>query len=66
MIVYVLTISHMQIAHCLMFHFFPHLKVFEAQKAVLDSGRPDVELLLGGTTLLTPNDMFELLLGSSS
>ncbi|KAK1266946.1 hypothetical protein QJS04_geneDACA000384 [Acorus gramineus] len=41
-------------------------EVREAQEAISESGRPDVELILGGTTLLTPNDMFDLLLGSSS
>lgn len=35
-------------------------------EAVSESSRPDIELILGGTTLLTPNDMFELLMGSSS
>jgi hypothetical protein len=34
--------------------------------AISESSRPDVELILGGTTLLTPDDMFELMLGSSS
>ena len=43
-----------------------HNKVREAQEALSDSGRPDVELIIGGTTLLTPNDMLDLLLGSSS
>ncbi|KAL5573771.1 hypothetical protein UlMin_023368 [Ulmus minor] len=42
------------------------LEVREAQEAISDSGRPDVELILGGTTLLTPDDMLDLLLGSSS
>ncbi|KAL1821373.1 hypothetical protein ACET3Z_016242 [Daucus carota] len=42
------------------------LEVREAQEALSDSGRPDIELMLGGTSLLTPNDMFELLLGESS
>lgn len=40
-------------------------KVREAQEALSDSGRPDVELILGGTTLLTPDDMLDLLMGSS-
>jgi hypothetical protein len=35
-------------------------------KAISESSRPDVELILGGTTLLSPDDMFELMLGSSS
>lgn len=42
------------------------VEVREAQEALSESGRPDIELMLGGTTLLTPNDMFELLLGESS
>ena len=43
-----------------------HNKVREAQEALSDSGRPDVELILGGTTLITPDDMLDLLLGNSS
>lgn len=35
-------------------------------KAISESSRPDVELILGGTTLLTPDDMFELMLGSQA
>ncbi|MQL71499.1 hypothetical protein Taro_003833 [Colocasia esculenta] len=42
------------------------LEVREAQEAILKSGRQDVELLIGGTTLLSPENMFELLLGASS
>ncbi|XP_037429713.1 sec1 family domain-containing protein MIP3-like [Triticum dicoccoides] len=42
------------------------LEVREVMKAISESGRPDVELILGGTTLLTPDDMFQLMLGSSS
>ncbi|XP_047334374.1 sec1 family domain-containing protein MIP3 isoform X2 [Impatiens glandulifera] len=38
----------------------------EAQEALAASGRPDIELILGGTTLLNPNDMYDLLLGDSS
>ncbi|KAL6975935.1 Sec1 domain-containing protein mip3 [Sarracenia purpurea var. burkii] len=38
----------------------------EAEEALSESGRPDIELILGGTTLLTPNDMYDLLLGDSS
>lgn len=38
----------------------------EAQEAVGESGRPDIGLVTGGTTLLTPEDMFELLLGQFS
>ncbi|CAN6320232.1 unnamed protein product [Urochloa humidicola] len=40
------------------------LEVREVMKAISESSRPDVELILGGTTLLTPDDMFELMLGS--
>ncbi|XP_059301283.1 sec1 family domain-containing protein MIP3 isoform X1 [Lycium ferocissimum] len=39
------------------------VEVREAQEALSESSRPEVELILGGTTLLTPKDMFELLLG---
>ncbi|KAL6658404.1 hypothetical protein ACP70R_003990 [Stipagrostis hirtigluma subsp. patula] len=42
------------------------LEVREVMKAISESSRPDVELILGGTSLLTPDDMFELMLGSSS
>lgn len=42
------------------------LEVREVMTAISESSRPDVELILGGTTLLTPDDMFELMLGSSS
>lgn len=42
------------------------VEVREAQEALSASGRPDIELILGGTTLLTPNDMYDLLLGDSS
>lgn len=38
----------------------------EAHEALSESGRPDIELLVGGTTLLTPDDMLDLLLGESS
>ncbi|CAN8318107.1 unnamed protein product [Cochlearia groenlandica] len=41
-------------------------EVMEAQEAVAESGRPDIGLVIGGTTLLTPEDMFELLLGNFS
>ncbi|KAJ4892183.1 Sec1 family domain-containing protein MIP3 [Raphanus sativus] len=41
-------------------------EVMEAQEAVGESGRPDIGLVTGGTTLLTPEDMFELLLGQFS
>ncbi|KAF3557313.1 hypothetical protein F2Q69_00010559 [Brassica cretica] len=41
-------------------------EVMEAQEAVGESGRPDIGLVIGGTTLLTPEDMFELLLGQFS
>ncbi|XP_057955432.1 sec1 family domain-containing protein MIP3 isoform X2 [Malania oleifera] len=42
------------------------LEVLEAQEALSESGRPDIELILGGTTLLTPNDMLDILLGNST
>ncbi|KAJ7981586.1 Sec1 family domain-containing protein MIP3 [Quillaja saponaria] len=42
------------------------LEVREAQEALAESGRPDIELVLGGTTLLTPDNMLDLLLGDSS
>ncbi|KAG8482449.1 hypothetical protein CXB51_024011 [Gossypium anomalum] len=42
------------------------VEVQEAQEAFSESGRPDIELVLGGTTFLTPDDMFDLLLGESS
>ncbi|KAK9284239.1 hypothetical protein L1049_023408 [Liquidambar formosana] len=42
------------------------LEVREAQEALSESGRPDIELILGGTTLLTPDDMVDLLLGKCS
>ncbi|XP_027345976.1 sec1 family domain-containing protein MIP3 isoform X2 [Abrus precatorius] len=41
-------------------------EVREAHEALAESGRPDIELLVGGTTLLTPDDMLDLLLGNSS
>ncbi|KAK7300303.1 hypothetical protein RJT34_11146 [Clitoria ternatea] len=41
-------------------------EVREAHEALAESGRPDIELLVGGTTLLTPDDMLDLLLGDSS
>ncbi|KAJ6319677.1 hypothetical protein OIU78_015150 [Salix suchowensis] len=41
-------------------------EVREVQEALSESGRPDVELILGGTTFLTPDDMFTLLMGDSS
>ncbi|RAL45273.1 hypothetical protein DM860_014683 [Cuscuta australis] len=41
------------------------VEVREAHEALSESSRPDIDLVLGGTTLLTPNDMFELLLGES-
>lgn len=40
-------------------------KVREAMEAISENSRPDVELILSGTTLLTPDDMFNLMLGSS-
>ncbi|KAL8161290.1 hypothetical protein V2J09_012779 [Rumex salicifolius] len=42
------------------------LEVREALEALSESGRPEIELIVGGTTLLTPNDMVDLLLGESS
>ncbi|KAL6141184.1 hypothetical protein ACLB2K_059474 [Fragaria x ananassa] len=42
------------------------VEVREAQEALFESGRPDIEMILGGTTLLTPDDMLDLLLGKSS
>ncbi|GAA0140965.1 membrane trafficking regulatory protein [Lithospermum erythrorhizon] len=42
------------------------VEVQELQEALAESSRPDVELIIGGTTLLTPNDMFDLLLGDYS
>ncbi|KAF7833909.1 Sec1 family domain-containing protein MIP3 [Senna tora] len=42
------------------------LEVREAQEALSESGRPDIELLVGGTTLLTPDNMLDLLLGDCS
>ncbi|KAJ1415751.1 Sec1-like, domain 2 [Sesbania bispinosa] len=42
------------------------LEVREAREALAESGRPDIELLVGGTTLLTPDDMLDLLIGNSS
>lgn len=43
-----------------------YCQVREALEALSECGRPDLELILGGTTLLTPADMFDLLLGDSS
>ncbi|KAK9676946.1 hypothetical protein RND81_11G112000 [Saponaria officinalis] len=42
------------------------LEVREAFEALSESGRPDIELVVGGTTLLNPDNMLELLLGKSS
>ncbi|TYI08461.1 hypothetical protein ES332_A09G003600v1 [Gossypium tomentosum] len=42
------------------------VEVQEVQEALSESGRPDIELVLGGTTFLTPDDMLDLLLGESS
>ncbi|KAJ4846108.1 hypothetical protein Tsubulata_015360 [Turnera subulata] len=42
------------------------IEICEAQEALSESGKPDIELILGGTTLLTADDMFDLLLGNSS
>lgn len=40
-----------------------YCKVREVQEALTESSRPDIELILGGTTFLTPDNMCELLLG---
>ncbi|KAL3848739.1 hypothetical protein ACJIZ3_010621 [Penstemon smallii] len=42
------------------------VEVREVQEALNESSRPDIELILGGTTFLTPDDMCELLLGDYS
>ncbi|KAL7129091.1 hypothetical protein ABFS83_13G040300 [Erythranthe nasuta] len=42
------------------------VEVREVQQALTESSRPDIELILGGTTFLTPNDMLDLLLGQYS
>ncbi|KAK6134324.1 hypothetical protein DH2020_031947 [Rehmannia glutinosa] len=42
------------------------VEVREMQEALTGSSRPDIELILGGTTFLTPDDMRELLLGDYS
>ncbi|KAI7731505.1 hypothetical protein M8C21_012491 [Ambrosia artemisiifolia] len=42
------------------------IEVLEAQEALSESGRADIEVILGGTTFLTPTDMLDLLLGDSS
>ncbi|XP_042494787.1 sec1 family domain-containing protein MIP3 isoform X1 [Macadamia integrifolia] len=42
------------------------VEVREAQEAFSESGRPNIELIIGGTTILTPENMLDLLLGSSS
>ncbi|KAK4438848.1 Sec1 family domain-containing protein MIP3 [Sesamum alatum] len=39
------------------------VEVREMQEALSGSSRPDVEVILGGTTFLTPDNMRELLLG---
>ncbi|XP_021743011.1 sec1 family domain-containing protein MIP3-like [Chenopodium quinoa] len=41
-------------------------EVHEAFEALSETDMPNIELIVGGTTLLTPDDMFELLLGNSS
>lgn len=41
-------------------------EVREAFEALSESERPNIELVVGGTTLLTPDDMLELLLGNCS
>ncbi|MFS8017492.1 putative sec1-like protein [Helianthus anomalus] len=35
------------------------IEVLEAQEALSESGRADVEVFLGGTTFLTPADMLD-------
>ncbi|XP_076912931.1 sec1 family domain-containing protein MIP3-like [Bidens hawaiensis] len=42
------------------------IEVLEAHEALSESGRADIEVILGGTTFLTPADMLDLLLGDSS
>ncbi|KAK1424108.1 hypothetical protein QVD17_19421 [Tagetes erecta] len=42
------------------------IEVLEAQEALSESGRGDIEVILGGTTFLTPADMLDLLLGDFS
>ncbi|KAI7731466.1 hypothetical protein M8C21_026890 [Ambrosia artemisiifolia] len=42
------------------------IEVLEVQEALSESGRADIEVILGGTTFLTPTDMLDLLLGDSS
>ncbi|GAB2233913.1 hypothetical protein Droror1_Dr00003143 [Drosera rotundifolia] len=42
------------------------LEVREALEALSECGRPDIELIVGGTTLLTPDNMLDLLVGSAS
>ncbi|CAM8944272.1 unnamed protein product [Rhodiola kirilowii] len=39
------------------------VEVREAQEALAECARPDTEMIIGGTTLLTPKDMLELLVG---
>lgn len=41
-------------------------KVREALEALSEIGRPDIELIMGGTTFLTPDDMLDLLMSKSS
>ncbi|KAH7671219.1 Sec1-like protein [Dioscorea alata] len=42
------------------------VEIVEIMEAVSESSRPEIEFVVGGTTLLTPDDMSGLLLGSSS
>ncbi|KAG6722917.1 hypothetical protein I3842_03G185600 [Carya illinoinensis] len=42
------------------------LEVREVQEALSEAGRPDIELIICGTTYLSPDDMLDLLLGDSS
>ncbi|XP_071736208.1 sec1 family domain-containing protein MIP3-like isoform X2 [Rutidosis leptorrhynchoides] len=42
------------------------IEVLEVEEALSESGRLDIQVVLGGTTFLTPGNMFDLLLGDSS
>lgn len=42
------------------------IEVVEVQEALCESGRMDIEVVLGGTTFLTPANMLDLLLGDAS
>lgn len=47
-------------------YFLVASKVREVQEAIARSSRPDVEVILCGTTFLTPDNMSELLFGDYS